>query len=259
MESEKEERVDRREKSGRVRMRAIGYGGAFALFAASLVLLSPIASAESTHASSVTLTKPYAGTTIGVGLFFTQGCGSTVSLLATPSFNLTTGVLTQGAGAATKSCGSALSVVDFTLGEEFESSHTFSTTTGKHTVSVFWNLKYKVSLAAKSGGKGQKAEAVAEVVTEAYLYNLTTGYTTVFAGSSASYVNTSSPTTHSYTVSISDTNATVPFVAADTYEVETDVATLVLAEVTAGKCTASASLNMGTSGEQATLTSIVIP
>lgn len=258
MERGKRESVEPAIRVSRFRARAMGYGGAFAVIAASLVLLSPIASAAPIHSSSVTLKAPYSGSTEAIGVFISEGCGNTVTIPITPNFNLTTGVLTQGASVATKSCGSSPSVVDFDVGEELTSSHTFSTTTGKQTVTVTWALKYVVALATKTGGAGQTALAGAEVLTAAFLYD-TNGTTTEIAESLAEYLNSSSPTTHSYSVTVTDTNTSVPFVAGHTYEIETEVVVVAGAEVSTGKCTASASVNMGTSGEKGTLKSIVIP
>jgi hypothetical protein len=234
--------------------------GVVAVFVAMLIVssvasASPVAFAKR---ASKTLKAPYAGAPASEAEWNTLGCGAKGSVPITPTFNTSSGALKASASASVKSCGSVNSSAYAVAIGGLESTASFTTGTGKYTVTVDWSVKINVSLAATTGGKGQRAEAFAVVEGIAELFDAKNNSYLDFAANLSGFLNSSTPTTHTYSYKFS-LSATLNLVAKNTYSVETYVEVLAAADVTPGASSASASINMGSSGNQGKLTSIVIP
>lgn len=239
------------------RMRSLTHGmGVAAILMVMLVVISPLAAGTPTAAKSVTLKAPYSGASTAGGGWSAVGCGTNFKTLLLPFFNLTTGVYKSSQNATAKSCGSGNSSVTLDSMGIFE-TQPFTTTTGNHTVSANWAFSFTVTLAAHSGGAGQRASSYAQLWAWSLLFDNTNGSIFIGGYGVVTYDNTSTPTTHSYALKII-CSATFHLVAGHKYSFETIVEVYSYAFASPGKSTASAGVNIGTAGKHATLTSIVI-
>ena len=131
-------------------------------------------------------------------------------------------------------------------------------TTGTHTVTVHYAWKYKIAFATSAGGSGQYGYASALVGVIAEVENETAN-TNAFVGSAIyGYDNGTTASTHSYS-SKGTLSASLTFVKGDVYYVEVVFEIEVTAEASPGSSAASVTLNMGSSGKEGTISSILEP
>lgn len=138
------------------------------------------------------------------------------------------------------------------------SNTTFETSTGTYTLTVHLTLKFSLSLAAGAGGPGHYAFSSGEVGADVFLDDETNSTGAYLGETYNDYTNSSSPTTHSYSLKETLTTSSFQFVAGHEYIVELGVSADVDTDVSAHE-SASASLNMYSSGKGVTVTSIVVP
>lgn len=254
------ENEDRGRKPRARRARTLTCGaGVVTVLVVILALVSPLAAGASVTAKMVILEAPYQGTTGTDGFFFGGGCGYTSSFPVFPTFNMTSGVFTGSVKASVRSCGSSESEIDSEVDGDLYSNQTFQTATGNHTVTVHWTLNYSVRFAGVWGGPGQSGYSYAAVDASAWLEDATNDTQFYIGQSFEYYFNSSSPTTHSYSEKITIKNSSLPLVTGHTYWVQVQVSAYVYAQVSPGNSSASVSVNMGSSGKKATLTSILVP
>jgi hypothetical protein len=232
--------------------------GLIAVLLGVIMLSAPLAGASTPRATSVTLKAPYQGSYYAFGYFDLSGCGNGASFPASPFVNLSTGVFTGGVKATEASCSSANS---YTYVEELGdliSNATFTTTTGKHTLTVDFSQKFSLALSAAVSKPGGKSYSFGTVGTEVNLIDETNGTTWFLGDSVNTYYNASTPTTHSYSYKSSISNSSFSYVSGHEYYVVVELFGGVDSVVTAGG-TASASLNLYSSGKGITVTSIDLP
>jgi hypothetical protein len=215
-----------------------------------------MASAAPTSAGSVTLKAPYGGTPLAVSFSSMYGCGTPTTSVY-PNFDLTNGEFTGSAKLSMRSCGSNNESGYLGIEGGLQSGHAFKTTTGTHSITVNWKLVYSISLATHTGAPGEYAGAQANVSGVALLYDETNRTDIPLGTSFTLYLNSSSPTTHSYSTTLAYT-AAPHLVAGHSYVVVTEVEVVLVTYLSLGS-TASASVNMGSSSDHATLTSILVP
>lgn len=228
-------------------------GGGAALLAL-LVLAAPLAAGAST--SSV-LKAPYSGAPDAGVEWEAQGCGYKTSTPVVPAFDLTSGVAKETVVTSAKSCGSTESGIEAAVAAGLNSSATFTTTTGSHKIAVAWTLKFTVTLTA-SPAPSQSAVAESAVFAEATLYDSTTGISYsigVFDQQNYSFNGTFS---HTFTVKVT-LSASLALLSGQTYQVETLAEAFAISSASPGASSASATVNVGSAGDSAKLTSITIP
>ena len=250
-----------RSRLGKRHARSVTYGsGVAAVLLGLMVLVSPLATATPVPAKSVTLTAPYVAQSQAYGFLDGSGCGYTVAFPVAPVFNVTNGVFSGSVKLTEKSCGSDENYAEVELAAYFVGGQSFQVkSNGTYSATVHWTLKYSVSLAGHSGGSGQFGDSGTTVSVSAYLEDTTNETEVLIGGASEQYANSSSPTTHSYTEKLTVTDSTLELVAGHMYFISPNISVYVDTEVSAGKSSASVSVNMGSGGESGTLTSIVEP
>lgn len=233
-------------------------------FAATLaiMILAPSVGASSAGATPTTLTAPYSGTPVKVQELITYDCGS-VSQTHGPKFDLTSGVAQVLANASVTSAASCRSPLLPSAAEVVGligfTTLNFTLSTGTHTVKADWDLHWTVDLKA-SRPAGNPSNLQTAAVIEAYIevYDMTTK-SEVNSNEWSKEVNrTGDASVHfvgskQLNLSVSQTyNAThvYAFLAAIEYEA--------IAEVAQGAPSgqASATINMATDGNGATLLSL---
>ena len=223
-----------------------------------VALLLTSAGAAATPVATVrTHTAPYTGQANQAAFWSDQGCGTSFSVKKLPEFNLTAGTFVGSELAKVATCGSAGS----SLFGELEGSYAtsaFKVSNGTYTVGADWKIRDTIALAAASGGSGITAGSSAIVGAYAVLEDVTNGTSWEFGNASAYYGNSTAPTSHNYTYSLKFT-ARFHMVAGHEYEIVTGVYAEVNVYVNGSKDTASASLNLGTSGKKAILSSVEYP
>ena len=242
----------------RARRRTIALATAFGVVAVSLaVLLSPYAGAVS--AAMTTQTAPFTGEVTEAVYWSYTGCGTSVDVYKNPNLDLSSGKFTTHIGVSAASCGSVNS-------SEFAESQanlaTYSWTasaTGSFPAYVNWTVKDKISLSAIIGTSGnQFAGSYALVGAYAEIVDTTNNTTWTVGTSSHYYGNSASPTTHTYSYPLYF-EASVPQVAGHTYTLVTGIYVEVNAFVSTGTSSASAQVNMATSGNHAYLKGYALP
>jgi hypothetical protein len=239
------------------RSRSLSWGtGAGVSLLALLVLVAPLTAGA--HPATVTVKAPYQGSQDAGFDWVAQGCGFHISTPVSPAFNLTTGVGKLGVAASVKSCGSGESGLYSAAAVGLNSTTTFTTTTGSHTITVHWTFKYTVKLTATVGGPGQGAFAEGFVGAIATLYDSTAGTSTTIASYFTGNATSSGSFGATFTVKVTLSHA-LALVSGHVYQVETVAEVGLDVGVSPGTSSASATTNMGSSGDSAKLTSIIIP
>ncbi|MCI4373796.1 MAG: hypothetical protein L3K02_09190 [Thermoplasmata archaeon] len=230
--------------------RRIGLGGVVAVVVGLLMILPSAANA------TPALTAPYTGyvyATQGANL---GGCGGNATWPGTPFFNLTNGHAHISAGAKAPACAKTTASVDTYAEAEFQSS-AFTLTAGHHTVKEKWWASYSIDLVATPGPGGQTAVASSQLYATAYIYDAT-NHTDIYATHEVYLDNSTS--SGSLVKSFSGVKLTSyvngTFASGHSYEIIVYLVVYADVNVSAGKSTASAQINCGTSGKFATLISI---
>ena len=236
----------------------IGAWTATTLGVVILLVSTAAASAGAATATTVTYKAPYSGaeTTLFGGA--SSGCGISATFPVYPSFNATNGHALESVKLTAHSCGAANSSANIEATAGFTSA-TFAPTAGFHHLTANWVLKFSVSLAATPGGGAQQATAFYDVYEGLQLEDLTTG-TTVFQNYSPFW--SLSISTGTYAQSFSkvhlSTYLNTTFVTGNSYRFYTYVTTYPNVFVTTGSSSASASVNLGSGGKDAVLSSVTI-
>lgn len=242
----------------RTRRRALAGGSvAAALALAALMLALPYAAAASSS-GSVTLKAPYGGQGLDSASWATTGCGTKFSLSPLPDFNTSKGTFEGGLAASARSCGSSNSSLFGEIEGSLGTAEFSVAANGTYRVTVHWRLSYTVSLAATAGSASQFAGSYGLVGAYAVVDDLTNGSAYTVGGNDSYYgSSTNATSTHcAYTVTYS---SSIPLITGHEYIVVAGVYAEVNVFLTPGHSSASASVNMGKSGDKASLTSIVIP
>ena len=169
---------------------------------------------------------------------------------------MTTGIANESVKATARSCGNVDSSVGVDEIIQFETTSFSVAKTGLHHLKAIWVLNFSVSLRATSGAAPQSAGAAFAVLSEIELENETTGVYVNVVSSGLSYGISSGTYAHSYPHLHEPVDLNLTLVAGDQYAVFVYVTAGVSATVTPGTCNASASLNMGSGGRDAVLSSI---
>jgi hypothetical protein len=221
------------------------------------VLLTAAGAAAASVATTAAHKAPYSGQANQAVFWSNQGCGTSFAVKKLPDFNLTTGAFVGRETAKAATCGSTSS----SLFGEIEGSYAstaFEVANGTYSVGAHWKFSDTISLAAASGAGGITAGSYVVVGAYALLEDITNGSTWQFGNSSTYYGNSTSPTSLSYAYTLNFTGK-FHLVAGQDYEIVTGVYAEVNAFVNGAKSSASASVNLGTSGKKATLTSVEYP
>jgi hypothetical protein len=263
----------RRGNDGR-RLRTAGSGwahprplfllGGSVLFTAFL-LLAPTVSATPVDPAPKLLTAPYTGTPLTVQEVITADCG-TVHLSHGPAFNLASGVGRVEANASANTSSSCTypvlpneAVVTGFIGL---ASANQSGISGFHKVKATWDLKWTVNLKASgSGGNPGNLQTVTLVEVELEIVDVTADNGVAEQDWSLMINRTGDTSIHQ----VVDKNVTMAvnytFNRTHVYSVLTVVEYASGVEIVEGAATGrvSASLNMATDGNKATLVSITPP
>jgi hypothetical protein len=248
------------ERSRRTMVRTGGWAAVAVVFAVLLVGSASGAPAPSV-ASPVTKTwsAPYTG---GAGFSLiigtTDGC-SAVGLPVPPSFNTTTGVGYLSSNGSARSCPGVNSSLLWEMDDVLEGPSS-TTTTGVHDLKASWGLNFAVDLAAHRGKATQNATASFEVEIILELVKLTSsqslpGTTNSTLYSQSIYTGTYSHTYRKVPVT-TDFNATLSKKAH--YAFEAYVYSEIYLFVSPGSSSASASVNMGSAGNDVVLKSVTM-
>jgi hypothetical protein len=220
-------------------------------------LLTAATAGAAPVAAAGTHTAPYAGQANQAVFWSNQGCGTSFALKKLPEFNLTTGRFVASESARSKTCGSSGS----SLFGEVEGSYgspQFAVSNGTYSVGVHWKVVDSIALAAVSGAGGITAGSYVIVGAYAELEDVTNGSTWQFGNESTYYANSTSATSEGYDYAL-HFSGRYHLVAGQEYEIVTGVYAEVNTFVNGAKSSASASVNLGTSGDRATMTSITYP
>lgn len=249
--------VERPERTSGPRRAARTTIAAFAAVAVVAFVLTAASAAATPIAAVSTHKAPYSGEANQIAFWANQGCGTTFSLKKLPELNLTMGTFVGSESASAKTCGST----NGSMFGEIEGSYgapQFTISAGTYVVATDWLIKDTIDLAAASGAGGITAGSYAVVGAYALLEDVTNGTTWEFGNASAYYGNSTSATSHSYSYAL-DFSRTFKLVAGQHYELVTGIYAEVNTFVDGTKSSASASVNLGTSGKKATLSSVAYP
>ncbi|MFI5417634.1 MAG: hypothetical protein ACHQ2Y_01870 [Candidatus Lutacidiplasmatales archaeon] len=236
-------------------MTAVGATAAVTL----LMVLAPLGSAGF---KAIVIKAPYKGSvTGGPNSLSTSGCGGTAALTKVGLFTLSTGKLVESATATSKVCG-LYGFPSYTSASATDQAGMIGgawtmTSTGYHTISAQFKASYALTLNNFLGNKSQYTATTVQVWVGGNLWNVTGNtyakYGTSFYNSSSSY-NVNRTFTYLVTSHIFTLYANTTLGSGDTYAwivgIEIAVTTTVL---NAGSSTATATVNMATGGEGATL------
>jgi hypothetical protein len=221
------------------------------------LLLLGASAAASTAASSSVHAAPYSGQANQAAFWSNQGCNTSFALPKLPQFSLTKGTFVGREAVSAKTCGSSNSSMFGEIQGSYATSK-FTVGNGTYAIAADWAIKDTISLAASSGAGGITAGSYAIVGAYAELEDVTNGTTWVFGDASTFYLNSTAPATHSHSYALKF-NTTLRLVEGQYYELVTGVYAEVNAFVNGAKSSATASVNLGTSGKRATLTSVEYP
>jgi hypothetical protein len=235
---------------------AVGLPAVAAATLVVLLLLGATAAASSVFASTVR-TAPYAGAANQDAFWSDQGCNTSFSVSKLPEFSLSKGTFVGREAASATTCGASNSSMFGEIQGSYATSE-FTVTNGSYAVAADWAIKDSISLAATSGAGGITAGSYAIVGAYAELEDVTNGTTWVFGDASTFYLNSTSPSTHSHSYALGF-NTTLHLVAGQHYELVTGIYAEVNTFVNGAKSSATASVNLGSSGKKATLTSVEYP
>ena len=233
--------------------RGLSWGGAICVAMALLVILpSAVASTP-----ALSIKAPYSGRAYSYVSAGFGGCSNgTATWARNPFFNLTTGHAYVSTGSIQPACKTGFANV-YSLAETEFSSMSFSMPSGHHSLKVKWTASYSVDLVATPGPSSQTAYAGGEVYLLTYVLDATNGtyiYETHYTEFSYSISTGSLVKSFSGAKLESFNNGT--FVSSHSYEVYAYFEVYSDAGVSSGASTASSTINVGTSGERATLESI---
>ena len=240
--------------------------GAAVLFVGAMVLL-PVSSAgpvgAGQAAKTVTVTAPYPGTSYDyAGFDLTGVCGFSWSIPTTPHFNNTSGIFKGAVTAGVSSCGGVEDyIATYMAGALDPSGLSFTVpSTGKYSVVLHWIFHIKYTVSATSTGS-DSAYASVYLYDDSWVENQTTTLNTIFSTHPSIFASTTSGAhtvgiTHHLTAYLNGT-----YRAGDTYVIFPWIYGNVWAQVTPGTGSAGAyaSLDVGSGGYAATLTSVVEP
>lgn len=235
-----------------------------AVVVAGLMICLPVTSAAGVgiHASATSkrFRAPYPGNASqDLGELAFGDCSYTDKVPKFPAFNLTTGVYKVSASVEARSCSiSNESSFVATYGGIYPTGITFTTTNGKHTVTLHWTVHFSYNLTA--GPKGAAtARAWADLCDASQVLDETNG--TYFESTCPGWsIPDLTSGTDSGTMTLLITsyiNGT--FAKGHLYEVEPTFFATVGASALMGGASASASLNLGTDGNSAKLTVVAVP
>ncbi len=234
-----------------------GRSVAAVLALAVLVLTLPYAAAAS-PSGSVTLKAPYGGQGLDSASWATTGCGTKFSLSPLPDFNTSKGTFVGGLSASARSCGASNSSLFGEIEGSLGTTEFSVAADGTYRVTVHWRLAYTVALAATTGGASQFAGSYGLVGAYAVVDDITNGSAYTVGGNDSYYGNSANATSTHYAFPVTYA-ASISLVAGHEYIVVAGVYAEVNVFLTPGHSSASASVNMGKSGDKASVTSIVIP
>lgn len=255
MKEKKDARYLRRSRRGGLAISS-GMVGLVAL----LVLTAPLASAASPQK---VYTAPYTGLPVVVTIMATAGCGAALTVPSWPVFDLTTGIGTTSLSTSAKHCPDAGGVDDaLIIAEVGYNGSTFKqAATGTHDVVAKLSFSWNAVVKAKPGSTTQLAASAVYIYAYVYLYDGTNGTTPALGYKTALSLYSTSGTHSSAKVGaiFSATTNSAKLVKNHQYLIEVYVVVDVTAQVlSAGTSTASASLNLATSGDQFKLDSVTV-
>ncbi len=238
----------------------MGVVAAVALLVAVPISTGAVGGGTLTPATVVTIKAPFKGIPQqGFEWITDSTCGSKATDPNAPSFNMTTGTFHGTANATQVACGSTAALTESGVlgGLESAGNVTFHTTTGKHTVRIFWTVVYTATLHAH-GTTTQKATADAEVTLNAEVED-EQNFSSFSPVSPTIYANVTQSGSYSQQVTEKATLViTGTFVAGHTYLITSYISAFAAAETGVGTGSAYATLNVANGGNHATLTSITI-
>lgn len=256
-----------RQRHPRFGHRYKGMAGATILVAVvvvGLVIYLPVTRAAEAGipvaAASVTFRAPYPGSAVQQVTALAFGdCSYADKIAKFPAFNLTTGVYKVSAGVRARSCAKSNESSALILwGGIYPTGITFSTTSGLHTVTLHWTVRFSYNLTAEPKGAAT-ARAWASLCDASQVLDETNG--TFFESTCPGWsVPNLTSGTDSGTVNLRITsyiNGT--FAKNHLYELEPTFFATMGASTLMGGASASANLNIGTLGNFAKLTSVVVP
>ncbi len=227
-----------------------------AVTVALLFVGSSAAAPLSTTTASPPTRAPYSGTEFGVFLGESSGCGVSATFPVLPFFNLTTGVANGSVKATAHSCGSANSTVFAFEYDEFESAAFRVPSTGAYQLKASWVLSFSTTLKATPGAATELASAEFIVEATVEVLNESSGVFTDGTAPSETHYITTGTYTHSYAKLHKSAFLNLTLVKGYSYAVVALVQISALAASTPGTSSASAAVNMGSSGKDAVLTAI---
>ncbi len=234
-------------------------GGAGALTLLLLVSGTSLGASAASHPSHFHLVAPYSGEGYGEVGVFNSGCRLTDSTPVDPVVNSSSGWAEMSGKVTAGSCGASNSSTEVTLFGGLDSNATFQTTNGVHTLTSRWVIDLSTHLTASPGGPTQNATAELIVYPYMYLADLTSG--AVYMGSQpfAIYENVSSGSfAHTFAHVHTSSSIVTTFVRSHTYEFGVGIEVELVASVTPGTSSASASVNMATGARGAELLSVTL-
>ncbi len=239
------------------RGRALRWASMVGAVAVALVFVGSSAAAPlSTTRASPPTRAPFSGTEFGIFTGESSGCGVASTFPVLPFFNLTTGVANGSVKATARSCGSTNSTVFSFEIDEFESAAFRVPSTGTYQLKASWVLSFATTLKATSGAVSEYAAAEFIVTATVEVLNVSSGAYTYGTDSSETHSITTGTYTHTYVKLHTSAFLNLTLDKADQYNVLTFVEITALADTTPGTSSASALVNMGSSGKDAILTSI---
>jgi hypothetical protein len=236
-------------------------GGVVAALALVVVLVGSASGAPALAGAgpvTKTWTAPYTASQFGILIASLGGCSS-VGLQVSPFFNVTSGLAYVSDNASARSCPGTNSTVFWEMDAVLESA-AFTTTTGVHHVKASWSLNFVVDLAAHRGKTSQNATASYELAASLELVDLTTDTDVIGNITNALFTHTIYTGTYSHTYLkdpvTSYFNGTLS--KKDRYAFEAYVFNDLDVSVTPGSSSASASVNLGSAGNDAVLKSVTM-
>ena len=255
--------IERRQRFGH-RHKGTFWATAIAAVAlTALMVCLPVSSAApvgaDASATSMTFKAPYPGTGSQILLVGSYGdCGYSYKTPVSPVFNVTTGVFKGSGNVTARSCGpSNVSSYLEPYGGVYPSYMTFTRIGGKHTVTLHWTVRFSYTITAKNDSQ---SSASADVFVEDYSDVLDDTNGSFFSSTGAFWYDSTTSGTLSGSVTVHFTafiNGT--FAKKHVYEVDPELWVFLSASASVGGASASAALNMGTNGNSAKLTSVVVP
>jgi hypothetical protein len=235
------------------------------LLLTTFLLLAPWASASPLVPAKKALVAPYSGTPLTIRDTVSQDCGTAI-LSHGPTLNLTSGVgkaLASATANTSSSCNFPLIAnVGVATGWFGLSTTPLAASSGNHTFKATWHLEWTFDLNA-SGARGSPGNlqtgALIEVIVE--IVDLTGTGGVAYKEWTDQVTRTGDTSLHSVETKNVTVGVTWTFNATDRYSILTVVEFTAVASIAEGALSgqASASVNVATSGNKATLVSIVPP